>query len=310
MRHPTMEDAEAVHALISAREIIDHGEPDENLDEVVAEWKDINLAEDAWLVYTSEGGLVGYAAVFDEREGYILRWYTHPDYEGEGLEAQLLAQCEARAREKLAKNDDKQEIRVWMFISEVNQIDRDAVEKADYQPRKYYFRMQANSQEEPSLPKWPEGSTLRTIEPGKGDREVYEFIFEAFDWEGRGEPPKFEWWQSFMMRADHFVPELWFLLGHEGEIISAALCYDYPENGWVRQVAVKKSWRRKGIGSEMLRHVFGVFYRRGQHKVSLVVDSTNPKAKNFYKNVGMYVERLHIEYDKTIIKADDFEREK
>ena len=310
MRHPSMGDAKAVHALISTREIADHGEPDETLDDILAEWKDIQLEEDAWLVYTPEGALVGYAAVFDEKEGYILRWYTHPDIEDEGIEAQLLAQCEARAREKLSENDDKQETRVWMFISEVNQIDRDAVEKAGYQPRKYYFRMQANSQEEPSLPKWPEGSTLRTSEPGKDDREVYEVIFEAFDWEGRGEPPKFEWWQSFMMREDHFKPELWFLLEHEAEIISAALCYDYPENGWVRQLAVRKSWRRKGIGSEMLRHVFGVFYRRGQHKVSLVVDSSNPKAQDFYKNVGVYLERQHIEYDKKITKPDNFDGDK
>lgn len=300
VRHPTAQDAEAVHALITAREIANHGEPDETLDDVIAEWKDLNLEEDVWLVYSPDEMLVGYAAVYEEKEGYQLFWYSHPEHTEEGLEAQLLAQCQQRTSEKLTKNDDKDEARLWMFISEVDKVDVGVVEAAGFEPYKYYFRMQANSQQEPSAPQWPQGSKLRTIEPGQDDQAVFDFIYTEFDWEGRGEPPKFDWWQGFMMRVDHFVPELWFLLEQDGEIIAAALCYDYPQNGWVRQLAVKKDLRRKGLGSEMLKHVFGVFYRRGQPKVSLVVDSTNPKAQNFYKNVGMYLERQHIEYHKTI----------
>lgn len=300
VRHPTIQDATAVHTLITTREIADHGQPDETLDDVIAEWKDINLAEDAWLVYTPKGDLVGYAAVSTQKDGYILLWYSHPEFDGDDLETQLLAQCDQRALQKLAENHDKHQARLWMFISAVNNPDRDAVQAAGYQPQKYYFRMQAHSQGEPPSPKWPPGSYLRTIEPGVDDQAVYDFIYAQFVWEGRQGNPTFKEWRDFMMRADHFIPELWFLLERNNEFIAAALCYDYPENGWVRQLAVKKELRRKGIGSEMLKYVFSVFYHRGQTKVSLVVDSTNPKAGEFYKNVGMYLERQHIEYQKTI----------
>lgn len=299
-RRPTMQDAPAVHALITAREIADHGEPDETLDDVLAEWKDLNLAEDAWLVYASGDELVGYAAVFEEKEGCILLWYTHPYHQDLDLEPRLVALCEGRALEKLAGKSNQQGSRLWMFVSDANPQDRAAVESAGYQPYKYYFRMQANSQDEPSQPSWPPDTSIRTMKTGLDDRAVYDFIYTAFDWAGRGAPPSFEWWQGYMMRADHFVPELWFLLEYQDEIVAAALCYAYPENGWVRQLAVLPDWRRKGIGSAMLQHVFGVFYHRGQPKVSLVVDSTNPKAQNFYKNAGMYLERQHVEYSKVV----------
>ena len=309
VRHPRLEDAVAVHALLTAREIANHGEPDDSLEDVLAEWKDINLDEDAWLVYAQEN-LVGYAAVSEENEGYFFDWYTHPDYTAEGLEAQLLAQVEARAREKLASKEGMEEARLWFFISEVDKASKEAVQAASYQAHKYYFRMQIHSQVEPSNSRWPEGSELRTIVPGEDDKKIYDFIYSEFDWEGRGSNQTIIKWREFMMRADHFVPELWFLLEQKDEIIAAALCYDYPENGWVRQLAVKNSLRRQGIGTEMLKHVFRMFYQRGQARVALVVDSGNPKAQNFYKNVGMYLERQHIEYDKTIHNTNDSEREK
>lgn len=310
IRHPTMQDAEAVHALITAREIVNHGEPDESLDDVIADWKDLKLEEDAWLVYSLEGELVGYAAVFAEKEGYILLWYAHPDFEHQNLAAQLLAQCEQRASQKLAVNDNKDQARLWMFISEVDQVDVGVVEASGFHAYKYYFRMQINSQEPSPKPNWPQGSLLRTIQPGVDDQAVYDFIYAQFDWEGRKGNPAFKEWRAYMMRADHFVPDLWFLLERDGEIISAALCFDYPQNGWVRQLAVKKDLRRSGIGSEMLQYVFGVFYQRKQPKVSLVVDSTNPEAQKFYKNVGMYLERQHIEYEKTITKRNIIHGEK
>lgn len=299
VRHPRLEDAAAVHALLTAREIADHGEPDESLNDVVAEWRDIKLEEDAWLVYAQEK-LVGYAAVSEENEGYLLTWYTHPEYSRVGLDAELLAQGERRAREKFSESNNRGKARLRMFIAEVNDGGKEAAEAAGYQPNKFYFRMQIDSQVEPPKSKWPEGSTLRTIQAGQDDQKVYDFIYTEFDWEGRRSNLTFYAWRDFMMRADHFVPELWFLLEHEGEIIAAALCFDYPENGWVRQLAVKKSLRRKGIGAQMLKHVFGVFYARGQARVSLVVDSGNQEARNFYENAGMYLERQHIEYDKTI----------
>lgn len=299
LRPPTLNDAPAVHALISTREIHDHGEPDETLEEVGALLEDLDLSHNAWLYHTSQGDLVAFAYVAVHPEGCNMQWYIHPEYASLEMDERILKGCESRIAHLLAAGETTS-ARSWTYISTANTSAARAAKTAGYLPEKYYFRMQAESAAAPPAPEWPPGAALRTMRPEEEGRRVFDFIYRAFDWHGRGDPPDYDWWRDFMMRPDHYHPELWFLLERQGEIIAAALCYDYPENGWVRQLAVDPALRRQGLGSSMLRHVFRFFFQRGQPKVSLVVDSTNPDARDFYENVGMRQERLHIEYAKII----------
>jgi ribosomal protein S18 acetylase RimI-like enzyme len=107
-------------------------------------------------------------------------------------------------------------------------------------------------------------------------------------------------WQEAMMRPDIFEPDLWFLAVAEGEIVGACLSFEYPEEGWVRQLAVSERWQRQGLGSALLRHAFGVFYLRGQNRVGLTVASDNAGAHAFYQNVGMECVRQYDEYNRIV----------
>jgi len=80
------------------------------------------------------------------------------------------------------------------------------------------------------------------------------------------------------------------------------LCYDYPQHGWVRQLSVTQPWRRQGLGSALLRHSFGVFYRRGHKQVALGVSSQNPNAYSLYEGVGMRRVRQYDEYEKSLLE--------
>ena len=62
-RHPTLGDARAVHRLMVACDIAEHGEPDTDLEDVLHEWRNLDLDQDAWLVEGSRGELLGYAEV-------------------------------------------------------------------------------------------------------------------------------------------------------------------------------------------------------------------------------------------------------
>ena len=108
-----------------------------------------------------------------------------------------------------------------------------------------------------------------------------------------------------MMRPDHFVPELWFLYFEGDELTGVALCYEYPDCGWVRQLAVAESQRKRGIGSALLRFTFIKFHERGYRKVALGVDSERIDAYNLYENVGMERIRQYDEYEKVIEGGDD-----
>jgi ribosomal protein S18 acetylase RimI-like enzyme len=152
---------------------------------------------------------------------------------------------------------------------------------------------------QPQMPVWAVKITLRNIKPGYDDRMVYDFIQTAFDKPGRT-PPTYDRWHDFMMGANNFDPELWFLVFHEDELIGAILCFEYPQYGWVRQLGVSPKWQGKGIGMALLKYVFRIFYDRGYSTVGLGVESVNTNAYLLYEKAGMKRKRCYIEYQKEI----------
>jgi ribosomal protein S18 acetylase RimI-like enzyme len=299
MRRPTEADAQTTNDLMIACDIAEYGEADSDVEDLVYDWTSINLEQDAWLVFTPDNNLVGYAAIYEDNNHFPFDFNVHPTYAGDGLRAYLLAQCEARAIAQLTEAGESQEGSTSTIISQVNEKGRHALAQAGFEPQKYHFRMQIESDSLPPAPTWPEGCTLRTIVAEQDDQRVYEFIQTAFAQPGRT-PPSFENWRDYMMRPDHFEKDLWFLLFHGEELIGAALCYDYSEFGWVRQLGVASSWRGQGIGSALLRHTFRIFFQQGHQKVALGVDSTRPQAQSLYESVGMSCVRRFDDYYKNL----------
>ncbi len=299
LRRPAVVDAQAVLELMIARDIADYGEPDSSLEDLLYEWGDIDLNQDAWLLFAPDSALAGYAAVYGNSAGFTFDFYTHPAYAADNLGGYLLAHCEARIAAQMAVDQELKNGTASTIVALANEADRQALENAGFRPQKYYFRMLIKLDDLPAAPDWPADCELRTINPGQDDQLIYDFIQAAFDRPGRT-PPSFESWRDYMMRPDHFVPELWFLLFRRQELIGAALCYDYPEFGWVRQLGVSPTWRGRGLGSSLLRHSFRAFFERGHEKVALGVDSTNPTAYSLYEKVGMSCVRRYDEYHKDL----------
>jgi ribosomal protein S18 acetylase RimI-like enzyme len=104
-------------------------------------------------------------------------------------------------------------------------------------------------------------------------------------------PAPFEEWQRAILQRADFDPALWFVATHGDEIAGVALCFDSVENsGWLRSLAVRSRWRRRGLGLALLRHAFGVFHARGRRLVGLAVDSQSPTgATRLYERAGMHV---------------------
>jgi ribosomal protein S18 acetylase RimI-like enzyme len=57
--------------------------------------------------------------------------------------------------------------------------------------------------------------------------------------------------------------------------------------GWIRQLAVKKEFRKLGLGRALLQRSFQAFKALGLPKVGLAVASDNPDAMHFYQTAGM-----------------------
>jgi ribosomal protein S18 acetylase RimI-like enzyme len=298
-RHPGVDDAQQTHDLMVRCDVSEYGEPDSSLDDLLYDWKRINLNHDAWLAFTPQGDLVGYGAVLPWVGGLRYDFYTDPSWQREDLGQALVARCEERGLSLAQERQETTQVLARTYVAHTNQRDQELVERAGFRRVKYHFQMQVQMETPPPGPQWPAGISVRTFAPGPDDAPVYELIQAAFDWPGRT-PPTFEAWQSFMMRPDIFEADLWFLGMSGKDIVGACLCFEYPEYGWVRQLGVAESWRRKGLGTALLRHTFGEFKRRGYDRVGLAVESGNPRAYSFYQKIGMQRVRQYDEYEKPI----------
>ena len=83
-------------------------------------------------------------------------------------------------------------------------------------------------------------------------------------------------------------------------MVGACLCFIYEPAGWVRQLGVAEGWRRRGLGTALLRHAFREFWSRGLDHVGLGVAADNERAVHTYEAAGMRRLQQYDEYQKTI----------
>ena len=71
------------------------------------------------------------------------------------------------------------------------------------------------------------------------------------------------------------------------------------EAGWVQGLAVRRPWRRRGLGLALLLHSFRELRARGREHVGLGVDGENTTgAVRLYERAGMHVARRSDTYNK------------
>ena len=98
--------------------------------------------------------------------------------------------------------------------------------------------------------------------------------------------------REFYVKARGFEPRLWLLGWDGGELAGVVLAYSVrvgePGLGWVGTLAVRRPWRRRGLGEALLRAGFAALYERGFRRAGLGVDTENVAgALRLYERVGM-----------------------
>jgi len=309
VRAPTLDDLEAVTDLITACDIAEFGMPDCALEDLLAEWKvpDLDLEKDAWVVVAPGGRLVGYARVFKlVPERLYLDARVHPKYYGRGIGTHLIRLAEARARQHAAAAPP--DLRVTMFnrIGSANDAARELVEREGFSLARHFWRMQIDMGAAPPANQWPDAIALRTFVPGQDDRPTFEAMEEAFQDHWGHVPWPYETWRQLTVQREDFDGSLWFLAMSGDQIAGGSLCYNFPEEGWVNQLAVRRPWRRQGLGLALLRHTFREFYQRGQRRVSLQVDAKNISgATRLYQRAGMHVALQFDSYQKVLQPGEE-----
>jgi mycothiol synthase len=304
VRPPTMNDLEAAYRLLEVCDIDEYGEPDITLDELRTVWQgpNFNMATDAWIVIAPEDRLVAYADVEQRQHVRIFTLVrVLPEYADRGIREYLLHLAEEWAQRQipLAKPGVRVTLNSW--ASSLNDAAQRSFGRAGFKEVRRHWRMEIEMPEAPLIPEWPERVTVRTFIPGQDDRTVFDAVDEAFQDHWGYMEGNFEEWTRWTIERENFDPSLWFLAFDGDEIAGASLCTYQMDNGWVDTLAVRRPWRRKGLGMALLLHSCNEFYRRGRYKVGLGVDSQNlTGATRLYERAGMHVARLYISYEKEL----------
>jgi mycothiol synthase len=295
-RPPRPDEAQAITDLVVSCDVAEFGQPDFELDDLLTDWHmpGFDLARDSVVVADGDR-IVAYASFV---RGDYVDVYVHPDYRNAGIGKALLEWSERRALERTPPG---QQIRVGQVITTGSTGARRLLEKRGYEPVRTYWRMTMPLADSPPAPAWPEGVVVRTFDQERDTRAVYALVQDAFQDNERHTAESFEEWQAFMIDRDAFEPGLWFIAESRGEIVGCVLCPNYEDEGWIRQLAVSRDWRRRGLGTALLRQAMSEFHRRGRRELGLVVDSWNRTgAKELYERAGMKVTREHVRLEKTL----------
>jgi mycothiol synthase len=251
------------------------------------------------IVAERNGVLVGYVDRWREKERHRA-WLDLGVPPGEAETAgTLLREMETRAAPDV---DPGALAMIW--VKEVDATMRDAVDAAGYELLRHSFRMRIDLDGDPGAAEWPEGVRVTTYE-APHEAAVHAAHQEAFadHWEYVFEP--LEQWRRWYVESPGFDPSLWFLAWNGDELAGISLCRVHSSgdagHGFVSILAVRRPWRRQGLGLALLRHSFVEMSRRGMKRASLGVDAENTTgAVRLYERAGMFVQRRFDLYRKEL----------
>src|SRR5579859_5245467 len=121
MRHPTMDDLNAVHNVITISDLAYLGSADITLDEVRTDWlaPTFNLQKDAWVVTNSAGQVLGYASTGQQEHARIYsEVIVLPEYSRRGLQDALLAQVEQWGQEQVPQARPDVRVALMSYVTQ------------------------------------------------------------------------------------------------------------------------------------------------------------------------------------------------
>lgn len=281
--------------MVFACQLADTGEADMTLDELIDDWHDLDLAEEAVVVAAQDGRISGYADVLNRSYVAISVYgYVHPDDRERGIGAFLVAWGELWARDHMPNAPENARVVVQHYINAANEPARELLESAGYPPARGVYVMETELDEAPPLPHWPTGISVRTFVSGQDEHATHEAVEDAFRdlW---GHP--LNTFERFLQETEKesFDPSLWFLARDGDEVCGVTLCKVLGDEGWVAAVGVRRQWRRRGLGLALLRQALAEYHRRGIRKVGLSVDAESiTGAPRLYGRAGMHVKDSYV----------------
>jgi GNAT superfamily N-acetyltransferase len=143
-----MGDLNAIKELIATSEIAKYGVGDSTLEDLVSNWHqpDFNLSQDAWVIVTNKGQLVGFACVWHKDYEQISTYVcVHHEYRGRGIGTLLLRLVEERARQLVRNARPGTRVTLSGTVVSINNQAKRLFEREGYRPVRKYWRIAVRS---------------------------------------------------------------------------------------------------------------------------------------------------------------------
>lgn len=301
-RPPTRKDVAATVALVNTCAVEDTGSAFTSEARLFAEWfgdgqRPLSLSGVHELVFAPDGTLIAYIETETSatRKFFFFMLYLHPAYRTSAWYDTLRDFAESRGRAWADAIDEAaiEEFQFLINLFEGDTLAREELDTAGYTMTGFQKRMVITMETPPPPPVVPDGIELRSYRRGVEDAAIYTAWSEAMG-DDRSAPDLTleQFVERRVTSVRDFDPSLW-VIAWAGEEVAAFALVQWerpgdPDAGYIRDVGVRRPWRRKGLGMALLATAFGEFYRRGRRRVSLTVDGMNPNGANqLYEKAGM-----------------------
>jgi mycothiol synthase len=301
IRDATADDAPLIAEIVNEVMVAESGQPwttvEETRDELRSPGRDPTVPD--ILLLKREGAPVGYLHISLDAEtaGPVeLFAYVRPHVWGRGLSASLIRLGEERVRRRVMPEGAGEPHVLQLARLTGNDAAGRLFEALGYAYARRVWMMRIGLESAPPAPHVPADIAIRTFEPRRDEVAVHAALAEGFAEHWGSAFPAFEEWRHREIEGEgsEFDPSLWFLATEGDEVVGAACCRARSPRAddiaVVGELAVRKGWRRRGIGLALLQTAFGAFHDRGIPGAELGVDSENATgATRLYESAGMRV---------------------
>jgi GNAT superfamily N-acetyltransferase len=172
LRPATAGDAAAATDVVVALETALYGGTAYAQSDLEDEWSNLDLERHARVVLDGER-IVGYGSVRERGELWRMEGFVHPDAQGRGAGAQLVAALEQEAAAGGAH-------RVQGGVFEADAVGRSLFESLGYRPVRTFREMRIALDSAPPPPSWPAGLRAQSFDPERDAHDFHAAHQEAF----------------------------------------------------------------------------------------------------------------------------------
>lgn len=173
-RTPNTEDLAALSELVRSCESSEDSMAGSTLEELLSEWQrpDFHLANDAWVIVTTRGEIVGFACIWREESTRLSTYLcVHPEYRNRGIGTLLLRLVEVRAREHVRQTPAGERVILRGQVHGSNESTQRLFEREGYRLARQFLRIAFTLAEDTgSLPALSEQQKLKvdvSVEQGR-----------------------------------------------------------------------------------------------------------------------------------------------